>query len=55
LLTPREVLRDFIGILNYIHQNPEHSFISMLGDDLLKTTAANSSETDDSEAVEFRI
>ena len=55
LLTPREVLRDFIGILNYIHQNPEQSFISMLGDDLLKAAAVNSAETNDSEAVEFTI
>ena len=55
LLTPREVLRDFTGILNYIHQNPEHSFMSMLGEDLLKAAAVNSSETDDSEAVEFTL
>jgi len=55
LLTPREVLRDFISILNYIHQNPESSFTSMLGEDLLKNVSVNSAETDDSEAVEFII
>ena len=62
LLTPREVLRDFVSILNYIHQNPGHSFISMIGgDDLLKRMPANSGETDENEegeeaeAVEFTL
>lgn len=64
LLTPREVLRDFVSILNFIHQNPDRSFISMIGgDDLLKRTpvnSVNSAETDDSEvdedeAVEFTL
>jgi hypothetical protein len=61
LLTPREVLRDFVSILNFVYQNPERSFISMLGgDDLLKRTLAKSAETDDgeddeAEAVEFTL
>ncbi|MCL2814816.1 MAG: ATP-binding protein [Oscillospiraceae bacterium] len=61
LLTPREVLRDFVSILNYIHQNPGRSFVSMIGgEELLKRTPA-SAETDDaedgddSEAVEFTL
>jgi hypothetical protein len=59
LLTPREVLRDFVSILNFIHQNPDHSFLSMLGADILKTTQVNVAETDDNEindeAVEFTL
>lgn len=59
LLTPREVLRDFVSILNYIHQNPGTSFISMLGDNILLTphtasAEANDSDTDD-EAVEYTL
>jgi len=69
LLTPREVLRDFVSILNFIHQNPGQSFVSMLGgEDLLKRIPVNSfksAETDDgevdddntenAEAVEFTL
>jgi hypothetical protein len=55
LLTPREVLRDFIGILNYIYQNPGTSFASMLGDDLLKAAAGNAAQADNDEAVEFTL
>lgn len=57
LLTPREVLRDFVSILNYIHQNPDVSFLSMLGDNILKTSQASSAEIsdDDDEAVKFTL
>ncbi|MCL2704540.1 MAG: ATP-binding protein [Defluviitaleaceae bacterium] len=58
LLTPREVLRDFTSILNYIHQNPEQSFASMLGEDILRKITVKSAETDDGaddEAVEIII
>ena len=60
LLTPREVLRDFASILNFIHQNPGCSFVSMIGgEDFLKRSPAKSLETDDGEqqdeAAEFRI
>jgi hypothetical protein len=55
LLTPREVLRDFIGILNYLHQNPGNSFISMVGDDILKQTPVHSAEADDDKTVEFAL
>jgi hypothetical protein len=53
LLTPREVLRDFTSILNVIHQNPERSFASMLGDDLLLRKTAlhsHSAETNDNDS-----
>ena len=31
LLTPREVVRDFTGLLNLLQQNPEESFESIAG------------------------
>ena len=62
LLTPREVLRDFVSILNYMHQNPGRSFVSMIGgEELLKRIPATSGETDETEdgenaeAVEFSL
>lgn len=59
LLTPREVLRDFVSILNVIYQNPDRSFISMLGEDILKISQSNSAETNDNdlddEAVEYTL
>jgi len=47
LLTPREVLRDFTGILNYIHQNPGQSFSSVLGEDILRKPTVMSADIDD--------
>ena len=38
LLTPREIIRDFIGIMNILHQNPEFTFNGLLTGDLFKTT-----------------
>jgi len=32
LLTPREVLRDFVALTNILHQNPQESFESLLGE-----------------------
>ena len=31
MLTPREIVRDFLAVLNIIHQNPEQSFNSIVG------------------------
>jgi hypothetical protein len=31
-LTPREVIRDFLNILNILRQNPNINFVSLLGD-----------------------
>ena len=53
LLTPREVLRDFVSILNFMHQNPGRSFASMIGgEELLKRVQINSAETNDDESDE---
>ena len=32
LLTPRDVTRDFLGLLNILHQNPEASFEALIAD-----------------------
>ena len=57
LLTPREVLRDFVSILNFIHQNPETSFLSMFGDDFLIVRPDDQKINDEfiDEAVEFTL
>ena len=31
LLTPREVTRDFLGLLNILHQNPAATFEGLIG------------------------
>ncbi|MDF2685526.1 MAG: hypothetical protein K0S55_707 [Clostridia bacterium] len=55
LLTPREVIRDFIGILNYIHQNPGSSFINLIGAEDLFKKQAPGSENDEEGATEFTL
>lgn len=54
LLTPREILRDFVGILNIIRQNPDISFGSMLEGDLFRIEK-NEQKTDESPAMEFTL
>jgi len=51
LLTPREIIRDFIGIMNVLKQQPELSFDNLVTDDLLKTTP----QTDDDDSMVFEI
>jgi hypothetical protein len=55
LLTPREIIRDFIGILNYIHQNPGSSFLNLIGAENLFKKQAMGSESDDEGATEFTL
>ncbi len=45
LLTPREVVRDFMGLLNILHQNPNTSFDAVVSK-LVPTDSSNSSEDD---------
>ena len=55
LLTPREVIRDFIGILNYLNQNPNASFINLIGaEDLFKRQVAGVESNEDG-AAEFTL
>jgi len=46
LLTPREIIRDFIGILNIIKQQSNISFENMLTGDIFKTNPINENEID---------
>ena len=52
MLTPREVLRDFIGLLNVLRQNPDADF-----DSLVKSTDFRPADQDDSDSdfAEFTI
>lgn len=47
LLTPREIIRDFIGILNIMQQKPETSFEDMLGEDYLNSGSSGQTNTND--------
>lgn len=55
LLTPREVIRDFIGILNYIHQNPGSSFLNLIGAEELFKKQLTGSENEEEGAAEFTL
>ncbi|MOA51674.1 hypothetical protein D3C78_1748530 [compost metagenome] len=47
LLTPREVIRDFMDILHTLHQNPEASFEQIVGEQGVKPDEADHDEMDD--------
>ncbi|QNB45478.1 biotin carboxylase [Thermanaerosceptrum fracticalcis] len=57
LLTPREVVRDFISILNILHQNPDISFGHVLhGPDFqIKSADKDPDQIDESEFAEFTL
>lgn len=42
LITPREIVRDYISILNILHQNPQMTFESIVGGENFKPTYAGS-------------
>lgn len=55
-LTPREIVRDFISVLNLVRQNPELTFKKLVTGDLFKTTPpAENTGAGDSDAVEFDL
>lgn len=47
LLTPREIVRDFITVLNLLHQNPDQSFEAIMGSSTFTTIQT----TNDPEAL----
>ena len=49
LLTPREVTRDFLGLLNILYQNPDVSFSQLINDEKfqVKNAKNNPEATDD--------
>ncbi len=55
-LTPREIVRDFISVLNLVRQNPDLTFKKLVTGDLFKTTPpAENNSTEDNDAAEFDL
>jgi len=57
LLTPREIVRDFIGILNILQQRSDITFADLLGGDLFKTSGRSGELEDDfdDDSAEFTL
>ncbi|MDR9854950.1 ATP-binding protein [Paenibacillus sp. VCA1] len=56
LLTPREVVRDFMDLLHTLHQNPEVSFGQLLGERMAEPAAAGREQDDlDDFLAEFEL
>ncbi|MCY4540319.1 MAG: ATP-binding protein [Chloroflexi bacterium] len=55
LLTPREVVRDFVSLLNLLQQYPDQTFDSILGDVEFTTSDASHLEAEDSPYASFQI
>ena len=55
-ITPREIIRDFIELLNILHQNPQKSISQLLGDNSFELAKGGLSEEEiHSEFVEFEL
>ncbi len=55
-ITPREIIRDFIELVNILHQNPGKSIAQILGDNSFEMAKGGLSEEDiHSEFTEFEI
>jgi hypothetical protein len=57
MLTPREIIRDFIGILNVTMQNKDISFENMITGDLFRTNPEGNKddETEEGDSAEFTL
>jgi len=56
LLTPGEIVRDFISVLNILQQNSDISFSELINGSSFHTTADNDSDMDkNSEVAEFTL
>ena len=58
LLTPREIIRDFISLLNLVRQNPGLSFKKLITGDLFQTihpADQNLNDESESDAMEFTV
>lgn len=56
LLTPREVVRDFMDLLHTLHQNPDASFSRLLGERMAAPAAAGREQDDlDDFLAEFEL
>lgn len=47
LLTPREVIRDFMDLLHTLHQNPEVSFAQLVGERSVAPAESDPDEVND--------
>lgn len=55
-ITPREIIRDFIELVNILHQNPQKSATEILGDNSFKLAKGGLSDEDiHSEFMEFEV
>ncbi|MGN0553810.1 MAG: BREX system ATP-binding domain-containing protein, partial [Oscillospiraceae bacterium] len=56
-ITPREVIRDFIELLNIIYQNPEINVTELLGSESFKFAKSQTEESENTEEefAEFEI
>lgn len=54
-ITPREVIRDFIELLNIVYQNPNMKIGDILNSDEFEYAKKSDSDDDDSEFAEFEI
>lgn len=56
LLTPGEIIRDFISVLNILYQNPEVKFIELIhGSNFKATAAGKDANSDEDNAAEFSL
>ncbi len=56
LLTPGEIVRDFISVLNILHQNPVISFAELINSSNFKpTTVGSNIDAGDEDATEFSL
>ncbi|MEA5504539.1 ATP-binding protein [Halotia wernerae UHCC 0503] len=56
LLTPGEIVRDFISVLNILHQNPGMTFGELIHDSKFKPTAVGKdTSVDEDDAAEFSL
>ncbi|MTJ54429.1 biotin carboxylase [Anabaena sp. UHCC 0253] len=56
LLTPGEIIRDFISVLNVIYQNPQIKFSELIhGSKFQPTATGKDSSLDDNESAEFTL
>ncbi|QLE57734.1 ATP-binding protein [Nostoc sp. TCL26-01] len=56
LLTPGEIVRDFISVLNILHHNPAIKFTELIhGDSFKPTTVGQDAQVSDDNAAEFSL
>jgi len=56
LLTPGEIIRDFISVLNILHQNPKMAFSELIHDPKFKPTVmGKAADMDEDNAAEFSL